>query len=143
MYSIILGNNLKYCIRLLINYTFKSYPHWLACKGTKCTIKSLWGSSTFKWGFIFFWPELKVVGIFLIEWLHWELLLIVFEQCSQFEIVLGIKVGFHCHIILNKFKEFLLELIYFFSDKEWIDESEICIGKISIIPNFLCYKQWA
>ena len=72
-----------------------------------------------------------------IEWHQREFLLVVLEKRPQFEVVLRIQVGLHGHIVLDQFKELLLELVDFGCDEEGVNECEVCVREITIVPYFL------
>ena len=81
--------------------------------------------------------NLKSLCILLIKRLHWELLLIVFKEGTELEVIFGIQIRLDGHIVLNKLQKLLLKLIDLLCDKEWINEGEISIRQISIVPDFL------
>ena len=119
---------------------FSSYPHWFTRKRSESTIKSLWSADLFKLLLVVFGSEFERLGILLIQWFHRELLLIIFEKSPKFKIILGVQVRFYCDIILNELQELLLELVNFFGNEEWVDEREIGVGEVAVIPHFLGYE---
>lgn len=70
---------------------------------------------------------LEELGISLSDLLEREVLLVVLEETSQFEVVLCVQVALHSHVVLDQLKELLLEFVDFFSDEEGIDECEVGI----------------
>ena len=120
-----------------------SNPHRFTGQRSKCTIQPFWSSSSLKLWFIFFWSQFQILSIFFIDWFHWKFFLIVFKESSKLEVVFSVEVWLYCHVILNEFEELLLELIDLFSYEEWVDEREICVGKIAIVPYFLSDKKRA
>jgi len=65
-------------------------------------------------------------GFITFESLQSEFIFIL-EEGSQFEVILGIEGALDCDVVLEQFKELLLELVDFFGDEEGIDEGEIGI----------------
>ena len=88
-------------------------------------------------------PELEILGILLIERLHRELFLVVLEQRPEFKVVFRVQIRLDSHVVLNKLKELLLELIDLLSHEEGINEREIGISQIPVIPDFLRNEQAA
>jgi len=120
-----------------------SDPHWLAGQRSKCAIESLWSGGSLELVLVVLGSKFEVVSILLVERLHGELLLVVLEQSSQLKVVLGVQVGLNRHVVLNQLQELLLKLIDFLSHKEGVDEREISVGKVPIVPYLLGNEQRA
>ena len=87
--------------------------------------------------FVVLRSNFKIVGILFVQWLHWEFLFVVLEKGSEFEVVLGVEIGFDSHIVLNQLQELLLQLVDLLCDEKWVNEGEISVGEVSIVPDFL------
>ena len=44
---------------------------------------------------------------------------------------------------MDELEELLLELINFLGHEEWVDEREICIRQVAVIPDLLCHEEGA
>jgi hypothetical protein len=45
--------------------------------------------------------------------------------------------------LLDELEELLFELVDLVSDEEGVYECEICIRKVAVVPDLLCYKEGA
>ena len=88
-------------------------------------------------------PELQAICLFFVDRFQWEFLLVVLEESTELEVVLGIEVRFHCHVVLNELQEFLLKFVDLLGYEERIDKGEICVGQVAIIPDLLGYQKGA
>ena len=88
---------------------------------------------------VFTGAEFEAVCLLFVDRLQGEFLFVVLEESTKLEIVLGVEVRFHCNIVLHELEEFLLKLVDFLGNEEGIDESEVRIGEVAVIPNFLCH----
>jgi len=46
-------------------------------------------------------PELQAICLFFVDRFQREFLLVVLEESTELEVVLGIEVRFYCHVVLN------------------------------------------
>ena len=104
-----------------------SFPHWLALDPTKGAIKPIINGVLFTGIAKNFRIYFKSLTLSSVERYQGEFLLVILEKSSQFEVVLRIKVGFYCHIVLNEFEELFLEFVNFGCDEEGVNECEICV----------------
>ena len=107
---------------------------------TESVCESLLGFAVhFELVFVCLRVDLQLLSITLIQRRKWELTLIVLEQGAKLEVVLGVQVGLHGDIVLNELKEFLLKLVDFIGHEEGIDEREVTVREVSIVPDLLRY----
>ena len=100
-------------------------------------MQSLWGACSLELILVILGSDFEVVGIFLVERLHWEFLLVILEKGSEFEIVLSIQIRLDSNVVLDELKELLFKLVDLLGNEKWVDECKVSICEISIIPNFL------
>lgn len=84
--------------------------------------------------------DLEALGLVLVERLEGELALVVAEQRPQLEVVLRVQVRLHGYIILNQLQELLLQLVQVFRREEGVDESEVGVREVKVVPDFLGYE---
>lgn len=75
--------------------------------------------------------------MFYVEGGEWEFRLIL-EERAEFEVILCVQSTLNGDVVLEEFEELLLECVDFFCDEERIDEREVCVREVLIVPDFLC-----
>ena len=92
---------------------------------------------------VFAGAEFKAISLLFVDGLQREFLLVVLEECTELEVVLRVEVRFHCYVVLHEFKELLLKLVDLLGHEEGVDEGEVRIGQVAVIPNLLSYQKGA
>jgi hypothetical protein len=83
--------NLTYMFFGISIFVSLSNPHRLGRKGSKSIVQPL-GGLGLESLLVVRRSELKSVSVFLVERLHWELLLIVLEKSSKLKVIFGVEV---------------------------------------------------
>jgi len=85
-------------------------------------------------------PTLELLGTGGIEGNEGELILVL-EEGSKFEIVLRVEGTLHGHVVLEQLQELLLQLVDLVRHEERIDEREIRITQVLVVPHLLGHEQ--
>jgi len=83
--------------------------------------------------------EFKLLALVRSDGLEGELPLIPFEEGAQFKLLLGLENPFDHYVVLNYLQELRLHLGNLLSSEERLDEGEICIGELAIVPDLLSH----
>jgi len=71
------------------------------------------------------------------------LFLVLLKEGAQLEIVLCVQARLHRDVVLDQFEELFFETIQLVGHEERVDEGEVGVAEIAIIPNFLGYEERA
>mmetsp|Transcript_56955 Transcript_56955/g.78984 ORF Transcript_56955/g.78984 Transcript_56955/m.78984 type:complete len:246 (-) Transcript_56955:47-784(-) len=85
---------------------------------------------------------LKGFGLIILQSLQAKLVLVL-EEGSQLEVILGVKGALDGDVVLEELQEFLLKLVDFFSDEEGVNEGKIGVGQVLVIPHLLSHHDGA
>jgi len=88
-------------------------------------------------------PDLEAVSVLLRQGLEGEFFLVVLEESAQLKVILGVQVGLDSHVVLNQFEEFLLEFVDFLSHEEGVDEGEVGVREVAVVPHLLGHEKRA
>ena len=81
-------------------FVLHSLPHWLASNSSKSAREPLFDFNLFVLAPKHLRVYFQILKLSSVERHQWELLLIVLEKRPQLKVVLRVKIGLHCHVVL-------------------------------------------